>query len=165
MKQFTDTRGRAWNLEITVGTCRRVRNVLGVDLPNITLGEPPLLQRLSTDVILLVDVIYVLVKPQADALSVSDQEFAEAFGGDTASVAADMFWEELIDFFRRDRRPDQAAAIEKQRLLVRSVSRLAEQKILALDVEAMVNQQMPGELSGSSPDSSAATPSSAPSAS
>lgn len=163
MKTFTDTKNRTWNLEINVGTCRRVRSLLQVDLPNITQGDPPLLQRLGTDVILLVDVIFCCCKPQADGQGITDQDFAEAFGGDTASLAADLFWEELSEFFRRDRRPDQAAAIEKQRTLVRSVTRAAQRKIEAIDVEKIIETEMgkqptTGEPSGDSPDSSESIP-------
>jgi len=41
-------------------------------------GDPPLLTRLGTDVILLCDVIFASVKPQADQHGVSDEQFRAA---------------------------------------------------------------------------------------
>ena len=74
MKSFTDNTGRTWTLSVTVGTIKRVRALCNVDLAgviSIESGAQPkvdLLERLGSDPVLLVDVLYAVCKPEADAL-------------------------------------------------------------------------------------------------
>ena len=48
MKTFTDTRERRWEIDVTVGTIRRVKNLTDVDLTDALKGT--LFQRLAGDV-------------------------------------------------------------------------------------------------------------------
>ena len=75
MKVFTDNASRTWSVIITVDSIRRVMKLLGINITEIDVGDPPLLVRLGTDEMLLCDIIYCLVKPQADELGVSDEDF------------------------------------------------------------------------------------------
>ncbi|MBU0717313.1 MAG: hypothetical protein KJ749_03615, partial [Planctomycetes bacterium] len=59
-----------------------VKGLLDVNLLELEAGDPPLLTRLGTDVILLCDVIFALVKPQADTSGVTDEQFGAALGGE-----------------------------------------------------------------------------------
>lgn len=113
---FTDTAGRTWLVDLTIGAARRVKNLLGVNLLDPAGGDPPLITRLHTDLELLFDVIFVTVKPQADALKLTDEQFAEAMGGDAAYSAYRAFMGgALVDFFRELKRPDVARMIERNR--------------------------------------------------
>ena len=99
MKTFTDNAGRAWTLALTIGAAKRVKSLLGVNLLELEAGDPPLLTRRGTDVILLCDAIFALVKPQADAAGVTDEQFAAAMGGDAIlATCQTAFYEELVDF-------------------------------------------------------------------
>ena len=97
MKPLTDSVGRAWEVTVNVGAVRRVRDLLGVDLMDVAGGD--LLDRLADDPVLLVDVLYVLVKPQADAKGVSDEDFGRAMVGGVLDEAASALMKELLDFF------------------------------------------------------------------
>ena len=67
MKSFTDNAGRTWTLSLTLGAAERVKALVDVDLLEpCDAGDPPLLTRLGTEVALLCDVIFALIKPQAD---------------------------------------------------------------------------------------------------
>ena len=67
MKTFTDNKGRTWTLEVTVATVKRVRGLCKVDLNSIVeldknnKPSAELLERLSSDPVLLVDVLYAEV--------------------------------------------------------------------------------------------------------
>jgi hypothetical protein len=63
MHQFTDRSGRRWLIQIDVSTIKRVRSLTGVNLLDIVAGE--LIERLSNDPLLLADVLYAVVQPQA----------------------------------------------------------------------------------------------------
>ena len=110
MKSFTDNKGRTWTLEVTVATVKRVRALCKVDLNSIVeldknnKPSAELLEQLSTDPVLLVDVLYAVCKPQADKLGVSDEDFGEAMAGDAIEHATSALLEEVIDFFPEAKR-------------------------------------------------------------
>ena len=166
MKTFTDTAGRTWTLALTIDAAKRVKSLLDVNLLELEAGDPPLLTRLGTNVILLCDVIFALVKPQADAAGVSDQEFAAALGGDVVLAAQTAFYEELVDFFRKLGRTDLAKAVDAQRRMIDLAVRRIETRLDKLDLEAAVSETLSeaegettlGEPSTSSPPSSESTP-------
>lgn len=157
MKTFTDNAGRTWTIALTIDAAKRVKGLLGVNLIELDTGEPPLLTRLGTDVILLCDVIYALVKPQADAAGVKDGDFAAALGGDAVMAAQTAFYEELADFFRKLGRTDLARAIDAQRRMIDLAVQRIETRIEKLDIEAAVESTL-GESSTSSPVCAASTP-------
>ena len=104
MKTFTDNTGRTWTLLVNVATIKRVRALCGVDLNSIIEvedGKPTtkLLERLSTDPVLLVDVLYAVCKPECDSKNVSDEDFGAAMAGDAIENATSALLDEVIDFF------------------------------------------------------------------
>ena len=109
MKSFTDNTGRTWTLAVNVGTIKRVRALCDVNLANIitisgTTPKVDLLERLGNDPVLLVDVLYAAVKPEADTKGVSDQEFGQAMSGDAIEMATTALLDEVIDFFPETKR-------------------------------------------------------------
>ncbi len=158
MRTFTDNAGRTWTIAVTVDAIKRVEGLIaGVNLAKLMVGDPPLLTRLETDIVLLCDVIFALVKPQADQLGVTDEEFGRALGGDAIRLAHDAFWEELIDFFRQLRRTDTARAIKKQISLVEATVAAIEQQVETLDVEQVIATALGGSA-GNWPASPASSP-------
>ena len=110
MKSFTDNKGRAWEIVVTVATVKRVRGLCKVD-PNSIVeldknNKPSaeLLERLSSDPVLLVDVLYAVCKPQADKLGITDEDFGESMAGDAIEHATTALLEEVIDFFPEAKR-------------------------------------------------------------
>jgi hypothetical protein len=138
MKTFTDNAGRGWTVALTIDSVKRVRDLLGVNLLELNKGDPPLLTQLGQDVILLCDVIYCLVKPQADAAGVSDEQFGAALGGEAILEAQKAFFQELVGFFRQVGRGDMAQAAEKQQRMIQLAIQRAEQRIATLDVEGEI---------------------------
>ena len=67
MHSFADTTGRQWTIAVNVASIKRVRDLAQVDLLKIVENKCELLARLYDDPILLVDVLYCVVKPDADA--------------------------------------------------------------------------------------------------
>ena len=110
MKSFTDNKGRAWEIVVTVATVKRVRALCKVDLNSIVeldknnKPSAELLERLSSDPVLLVDVLYAVCKPQADKLNITDEDFGEAMAGDAIEHATTALLEEVIDFFPEAKR-------------------------------------------------------------
>ena len=104
MKSFTDNTGRTWTLVVNVATIQRVRALCGVDLNSIVEvedGKPSakLLERLSGDPVLLVDVLYAVCRPECDQKNVSDEDFGAVMAGDAVEQATDALLDEIVDFF------------------------------------------------------------------
>jgi hypothetical protein len=156
MRSFKDALGRSWDLAVNVGTIKRIKGRVGVDLTCLADGEPPLVQRLTADMILQVDCIWAAIEPQARAAAVSDEQWAESMGGDAMAAAIEAFWQEVVDFFQPSR-PGLAA-------LAGTTGRLAAaRQNLAAEVAGLLATL--GPSSPSSPESSGSTPTGEPSAS
>ena len=157
MKTFTDTAGRSWTIALTIDAAKRVKGLLDVNLLELEAGDPPVLTRLGTDVILLCDVIFALVKPQADAAGVTDEQFGAALGGEAILAAQTALYEELVDFFRKLGRGDLAKAVQAQKKMIDLAVARIEERLDGLDLEAALTKTL-GESSTSWPESSASTP-------
>lgn len=161
MKTFCDSQGRTWSLSITIDAIKRVQGLTGENLARLLDGNPPLLSRLESDIELLCNCVYALVKPSADQQQITDQQFGAALGGEAITAAHDAFWEELADFFRSLRRSEVARAIAKQTALVAAAVKAVDAKIDAIDVEKMLvvlDEPTPGDSPSSWPASSASSP-------
>ena len=94
MRTFKDNAGRTWSLTLNVWTVKKVRDLLAVDL--LDLGEsgnkPGLLVRLISDPVLLVDVLYVVCKDQADAAGITDEQFGRGIGAKEGNAVSPATW-------------------------------------------------------------------------
>jgi len=155
MKTFTDAEKRTWELTVNVNTIKRVRDLLGVDLLDAANGD--LFSRLADDACLLVNVIYALVKPAADAAKVSDEDFGRAMVGDVLDAASAALVQDLLDFFPRAQR------LRALGRLARGLeARAAETRGTAVVLARMAAVEEPRPISGesftSAPAPAAATP-------
>ncbi len=148
MHTFTDTQGRAWSVAITVDTIRRVRALTGTDLMGVLGGD--LIERLSGDPVLLADVLYAVVKPEAEARGVDDADFGRALAGDAVAAATTALLEGLVGFFPSPR----------ARLLRQALAKLDDWQTAALSAaeERLSTLAAPGLSSGGSLASADSTP-------
>ena len=158
MKTFTDSNGRDWTLTVNVGEAKRVNALLDIDILQLHEGDPPLLTRLHVDYILLVDVIFAFVKPQADAAGITDEQFAACLTGDGLLAAHEALMGELEDFFRQLHRTDMARMIQVEKKLVDTGVELASRKIDALDLDALLKTTLSGSATSSPGDSASTRP-------
>jgi hypothetical protein len=158
MKTFVDNVGRTWTVAIHVDALKRVRALAQVDLMEAVEGK--LLERLTTDPVLLCDVLFALCKPEAQANSVTDEDFGRAMAGDAIEGATTALLEELVDFFPKGRRALLAKALAKMREVESLAQSLAAKRLDDPALLEKVRQALegPGDSSGTSPASSAATP-------
>jgi hypothetical protein len=117
MPSFKDTNGREWLVTLNVAQVKRVRERLNINLADLQEGN--LLTRLA-DPVTLVDVLFVLVQPQAEEASVTDEQFAAALGGDTLSAASTALLEALCGFF------PQPTRLMLRKVLAQTLARQAD---------------------------------------
>lgn len=153
MVEFKDTGGKTWRLDFTIGSVKRVREVAKKDLLALNDGNPPLIATLPIDVIAMVDVLWAMVKPQADADKISDVEFGERMSGEAIGVACQLFWEGLERFFVEIGQSNEALKISKVRQGLAHAIKRANEKVAAVNPEAMIDQSL-GVMSTSGQGSS-----------
>ena len=128
-------------MTVDVNALKRVRDHLGVDL-----GQPfqppddPVLYRICRDPILAVDVLYCVVKPQADERDMSSWDFGSALAGGTVRQAIDALMAGLVNFFQNLGRTDAAEGLPKLRELYSSLVAEAGSEVKAMDPEEMVKK-------------------------
>ena len=133
MHTFNDTLGRTWTVTITVDAIRRVRALLNINLPDAIEGK--LLERLVTDPVLLCDILFALVQPEAQAKSITDEDFGKALGGDVLDHATSALLEELVDFFPSARRTVFRKALVKLKRLEGMAIETANQRLESDELE------------------------------
>ncbi len=153
MRTFKDTAGRMWTLQINVDAIKRVRGLLEVDLLEIADGK--LIERLASDPVLLCDVVYAILKPDADDQHITDTDFGRAMGGDCLEQATNSLLEELADFFPSSKRQVLRMALTKLRDVDAKIVALAEKKLASPALDARINLllESSGEPYSNSPES------------
>jgi hypothetical protein len=101
---FTDYDGRPWAIEITLPEVRRIKQALEANLLELVDVQGDLFKRATTDVMFLVDLLFVVCQPQAVALGVTDEQFGAAMRGDAIEQAFDALFLAVADFFPKERR-------------------------------------------------------------
>lgn len=140
MRIFKDANGLDWQLSITIGSVKRVRDLLKVNLLELDSGEPPLLVRLSTDIVFIVDVIFCLLKPCADERKISDEQFAASIGGSAVLSAQTALYEELTDFFLSSGQSDKAKAMAAQGKIIKAAVTAVALKMDGIDVDRIADK-------------------------
>lgn len=130
MKTFRDNTSREWPVSINVHAIRRVRDATAVNL--VSRDFPALLEQLLSDPVLLCDVIYVLCKPEADALNIAAEAFGKAMSGDSVEEAMKAFFDELADFTPNPRaRARVKTVVEKLWTMAEKAQDLADAELTA----------------------------------
>jgi hypothetical protein len=148
MHSFTDSAGRSWDISLNVSVVKRIRDRLSVDILQLDGGDPPLLTRLALDIILLCDVVFVCVEPEAKIRSVTDEQFGESLGGEVVNNARDAFFAELVDFFRQTGRRELVKAIQTQEAVIGMAVARIEDRVSNLDLAKFLNEAIPAQTSG-----------------
>lgn len=163
MKTFTDNAGRTWTITINVDAIKRVRGLLQVNLLEVIEGK--LIDRLIGDPVLLCDVLFALVKPEAETKQISDEDFGRAMAGDSIDHATTGLLEELVSFFPSPRdRANLNRVLQATWRVMDKARDMIEKRIDSGEIERLAEQalaQPPRDASDSSgglPVSSASIP-------
>ena len=143
MSKFTDSQGRAWVLVVNVGAIKATREALDLDLAD---ASPSTIDRLAEDFCLLVDVLWVLCKKQADALGVNSEQFGESLVGDPIDEAASALIKAIVDFFPGQRKLLLRKATEKATEVRSKAEALALAKLDDPELMAQVTEAMEARM-------------------
>jgi hypothetical protein len=110
MPSFKDCESRSWDLRIDVDVIRRVRTVFSIDLAR-ALADPETIDRLTSDIVLTIDVIYEICRPVAEKIGVTAELFGRSLAGDALGHAVTAFEEALVEFLPESNRRATARRI------------------------------------------------------
>lgn len=137
MRTFKDNEGRTWAVSVNTTAIKNVRASLGIDLLEVADGK--IIDRLTSDPVMLVDLLYVLCRDEAESRGISDSQFGRAMAGDCIDAAMHALFEELVDFFPREGvRKAVRTAWTKIRRLQTVATETATARLEAVDAEAKV---------------------------
>ena len=139
MRSFKDNQGGQWSVEINVTAIKRVRGLTGEDLMQVIEGT--LIEKLIRDPVLLCDVVYAICKPEADACSVSDEEFGKAMAGDAIEAATTAVLEELVGFCPSPRdRANLGRVLQATRKVMDRARDLVEKKLDSGELDRLADR-------------------------
>lgn len=144
MRVFKDNEGRSWNLSVDHTSIKRVRATLDVNLLDAVGGD--LIERLATDPILLVDVVYVICQPEVEKRELSDEEFGRSMAGEAIDSAAAALMEDLIDFFPNRQRTMVRKAWAKYQELADRTMELATAKLESPQLSKRITDSIDRQL-------------------
>jgi hypothetical protein len=144
VRNFIDSSGRVWVVDISVATIKRVRTLTGINLLEVIQGE--LIEQLSSDPILLADCLYAVCQPQAVREGVSDETFGQALAGDVIDRATTALLEGLIEFFPEPKRRLLEKATAKYRQVQTQALALVEARLDSPELEAKILKDLEAEL-------------------
>lgn len=143
MKTFKDTNGKEWTVTINTNALQRSKDLAQFDLLSVA-DDPKNIGTLSNDPVKLVAILYAVCKPQAEASTITPEQFGEALGaGHVIDQATDALLEDLFSFFPKHRREPLTKAYQKLKQLQGKAAELAVQRLespeLMKQVEAMLS--------------------------
>ena len=123
---FKDRLDRNWDLTLTISDVRRVAAETDVDLKDA--GNGQLINELAADPVKFADVLFAIVKPQAEKANVDEQTFGEGLAGDAIDNATTAFLDALVNFFPKGQRDLLEIILKKSRDLRTKAVELAKTK-------------------------------------
>ncbi len=163
MRSFADTQGKEWNVDITVAAVRRVRDATGILLTSLYEDKCKLMQTLSLDVVLLVDVLWGICRPQAELVGVTAEQFGESMGGNSLATAMEALVRATADFFTSQEQRDafqkiNSVILETSKETTKQASRKVTEAMDHLDPSQLATSYMDSVTNGLASPVSTPTP-------
>ena len=161
MRTFKDNKGRTWEIALNVWQMKRLRDTLGIDLASVVGANADgsvkvdLIDRIASDPVLLVDILWVLASAQAKAAGVTDEDFGSSLAGDAIEEATRSFLDELVDFFPGARRLFLKKAVGLARRWSDETARTLKEALESPEFEERLKTEL--RLPSASPESAVST--------
>jgi len=150
LNEFKDTGGNRWPIELPIGTVLRVKAESDGRLNLLDPQHENLADRIAAnDWETLYEVLWLIVRPQAEAKEITAEKFGEQIAADCITEARQVLWRVWKDFFQKLQRPDLATVLEKLEKYNAKALELVKEKIAGakLDqIDARVEAKMRSSL-------------------
>jgi hypothetical protein len=143
---FTDQLGREWKLSLTVLDLKKLKTEFALDLAEFAAAQSPAFARLSSDPVLLVDVLSCLLQEQLTKLGLDERQFVAGFVGEGIERATEALIEAIANFSK----PQEGRVIRAIWNKVQATRDLATQRVLdrmdSIDLPRLVETKLGGAL-------------------
>lgn len=138
-----DTQGREWLFRFTARTVRELATETHLDTKALE-GENSLLQRVAQDESVLYTVMWITIRPQAQNLSVTEDEWFESLDNDSLQAAAKEWVSAYINFSHPARQKvlsrTMAAALRKMDTATQAVETAIASGEIDRVIDMAINQ-------------------------
>lgn len=163
MKQFIDSKGKTWELSLTIGACKRVKDALNFDLlnpekpsdPNDDESNGAYIDRLENDPFFILNMIKLICDDSIEKngyRNLKDDKFYDLFDGQAFQEATAAFQSEYEDFFLRIGKNAQNQYLKMTYQLQKTKNDLLAARFSDLDLKKLIEDELAktisGELSG-----------------
>ena len=122
MKEFIDGKNRIWSISLTIASAKRIR-----DLAEFNIADPEnpnILINLMSNPILIADIGWAMIHPQALEKNIDANDFGESLDGDRIECLCDIILEEYVNFSGSRTRPATLKKIETMRKMEKRTNEL-----------------------------------------
>lgn len=162
-----DTKGREWSFRFTALTVRDIVTATGLDSKALT-GEKSLLVQVGQDEALLLQCLWITIKPQAAKLGVTEEEWLESLDNDAIQSATEEWMQAYINFSHPARRDLLNRTMMATKRKMSKATRELETLLAGTELDAVIDRELDKALSRSSssvlisPESSGSSPGATP---
>jgi hypothetical protein len=142
MASFKDRLDRTWLIRLTAVELKKVKDEFKLNLAEWACKDNTLLERISNDPILLVDLLSCLLEDQIKQYGFNEHQFAEGIVGVGIENAANALVEALVNFSPPQRGRVIRAVWNKMTATEDWVTEKSLGNLEALDVQALLEAEM-----------------------
>jgi hypothetical protein len=163
-----DTKGREWSFRFTALTVRDLAASTKLDTKSLT-GENSLLVQIGQDEALLLQCLWITIKPQAAKLGVTEEEWLESLDNEGLQSATEEWMQAYINFSHPARRDLLTRTMTATKRKMSKATRDLETLLAGTEIDEVINREVDKALSQSStsaltsPVSSESSPGATPS--
>lgn len=132
MPVFKDRNAKEWTVALDGPTIRAVRQERQVNLGAM---DGKVFAEMEADPVLLLDVLWIICRSQAQAAGISDVQFGQALVGDAIDGATKALTDAWLDFFPTGKRSLLRSLADKQAALTAKATAQALAKVEDPDLE------------------------------
>ena len=146
MNEFKDTAGNRWTIDLPIGTVLRVKAESEGRLNLLDPQHENLADRIAAnDWETLYEVLWLIIRPQAEAKEITAEKFGELIAADCITEARQVLWRVWKDFFQKLQRPDLAIVLEKLETYNAKALELVKEKIAAANLN-QIDQRVEAKM-------------------
>ena len=143
MRVFKDKNDFSWEIEVNISALKRVKSYLDLNLLDIFKQNQEtqkfeLLEKISEDPILLVDLLFVLCEKQVKERKMSTEDFANVFSGEVIENAVNSLLYEIIDFFPETKKAVLKKILDTGKKMQGEAEKLILEKLDNVNLEQML---------------------------
>lgn len=145
MQKFKDEHGNEWELKLTIGAAKRLRDIAGISIfaPNNSGGETVsdnVLTAMEYDDVCLMEIVSCLLSPQLLEKGITEAEFVDEATGVTVKNARKALGAEVVNFSQQTGRTNLARNLKMAMEMKEKMTQRIAEQLSHINVESTVSE-------------------------